>query len=87
MATDARTTGPEFVSRLVKDWLARVGVKTIFIEPGSPSENSFIESLNGKLMAELLNRESFESLAEDRGIFENWRQDYNKNLPYSSLGY
>lgn len=79
--------GPEFVSRLVKDWLARVGVKTLFIEPGSPWENSFIESFNGKLRDELLNRESFESLAEARVIIENWRRDYNENRPHSSLGY
>lgn len=79
--------GPEFISRLVKDWLARVGVKTIFIEPGSPWENSFIESFNGKLRDELLNREVFESLAEAKVIIENWRVDYNENRPHSSLGY
>jgi len=79
--------GPEFVSRLVKEWLHSLGVKTLFIEPGSPWENSFIESFNGKLRDELLNREVFESLAEAKVIIENWRQDYNENRPHSSLGY
>ena len=75
------------MSRLVKEWLQRLGVKTLFIEPGSPWENSFIESFNGKLRGELLNREVFESLAEAKVIIENWRQDYNENRPHSSLGY
>jgi putative transposase len=79
--------GPEFVSHTVKEWLQRVGVKTLFIEPGSPWENGFIESFNGKLRDELLNREIFESLAEAKVIIENWRQDYNENRPHSSLGY
>lgn len=79
--------GPEFISQTVKGWLKRVGVKTIFIEPGSPWENGFIESFNGKLRDELLNREVFESLAEAKVIIENWRQDYNEKRPHSSLGY
>ncbi len=79
--------GPEFISKTVKDWLGRVGVKTIFIEPGSPWENSFVESFNGKLRDELLNREVFESMAEAKVIIENWRQEYNEKRPHSSLNY
>jgi putative transposase len=79
--------GPEFISKVVKGWLQRVGVKTIFINPGSPWENGFIESFNGKLRDELLNREVFESMAEAKVIIENWRLDYNENRPHSSLGY
>ena len=79
--------GPEFVAESVRGWLQRLGVKTLFIEPGSPWENGYIESFNGKLRDELLNGEIFDTLVEAKVITERWRQDYNKIRPHSSLGY
>ena len=69
--------GPEFTSKAVREWLRKVGVKTLFIEPGSPLENGYIESFNGKLRDELLNREIFYSLKEVQILTERWRQEYN----------
>jgi transposase InsO family protein len=79
--------GPEFTSKAVRDWLTRLGVKTLFIEPGSPWENGYIESFNGKLRDELLNREVFSTLAEAKILIEAWRNDYNKTRPHSALRY
>ena len=79
--------GPEFTARVVRKWLARVGVKTLFIEPGSPWENGYIESFNGKLRDELLNREIFTTLEEAKILIEQWRKEYNQVRPHSSLGY
>jgi putative transposase len=79
--------GPEFTARAVRRWLSRLGVKTIFIEPGSPWENGYIESFNGKLRDELLNREIFTTLEEARVLIEQWRREYNQIRPHSSLGY
>ena len=79
--------GPEFTSKSVRDWLTRLGVKTLFIEPGSPWENGYIESFNGKLRDELLNREVFDTLAEAKILIEQWRKEYNQVRPHSSLGY
>ena len=79
--------GPEFTARAVRKWLARLGVKTLFIEPGSPWENGYIESFNGKLRDELLNREIFTTLEEAKVLIEQWRQEYNHIRPHSSLGY
>jgi len=79
--------GSEFASRFVRNWLKRLGVKTLFIEPGSPWENGYIESFNGKLRDEVLNRESFDTLAEAKAIIESWRREYNQVRPHSSLGY
>ena len=79
--------GPEFTSHAVRDWLARVGVKTLFIEPGSPWENGYIESFNGKLRDELLDREIFYTLREAQILIERWRREYNEFRPHSSLGY
>jgi putative transposase len=79
--------GPEFTSKSVRDWLTHLGVKTLFVEPGSPWENGYIESFNGKLRDELLNREVFETLAEAKILIESWRKDYNKIRPHSALGY
>ncbi len=59
----------------------------MFIEPGSPWENGYIESFNGKLRDELLNEEIFDTILEARVITEDWRQQYNKVRPHSSLGY
>jgi putative transposase len=79
--------GPEFTATAVRDWLGKVGVKTLFIEPGSPWENGYVESLNGKLRDELLDREVFETLLEARVLIERWREHYNTVRPHSSLGY
>jgi len=79
--------GSEFAARTVRNWLKRLGVKTLFIEPGSPWENGYIESFNGKLRDEVLNRESFDTLAEAQAIIEAWRREYNRVRPHSSLGY
>jgi putative transposase len=79
--------GPEFTARAVRRWLSRLGVKTLFIEPGSPWENGYIESFNGKLRDELLNREIFTTLEEARVLIEQWRREYNQVRPHSALGY
>ena len=79
--------GAEFTARTVRDWMGKVGVKTLFIEPGSPWENGYIESFNGKLRDELLARERFDTLKEARVLIERWRIHYNAVRPHSSLGY
>jgi putative transposase len=79
--------GSEFTAREVRSWLERVGVKTLFIEPGSPWENGYIESFNGKLRDELLNGEIFYTLQEAQVLVERWRKEYNQVRPHSSLGY
>jgi len=79
--------GPEFTARIVRRWLNRLGVKTLFIEPASPWENGYIESFNGKLRDELLNREIFTTLEEARVLIEQWRREYNQVRPHSALGY
>ena len=79
--------GAEFTAQIVRDWLKRVGAKTLFIEPGSPWENGYNESFNGKLRDELLNMEIFYTLKEAEILVERWRQHYNTVRPHSSLGY
>ena len=79
--------GPEFTAKAIRKWLNSLGVKTLFIEPGSPWENGYIESFNGKLRDELLNREVFTTLTEARILVERWRQEYNQVRPHSALGY
>ena len=79
--------GPEFTARVMRKWLTGLGVKTLFIEPGSPWENGYIESFNGKLRDELLNREVFTTLTEAKVLIEQWRREYNQVRPHSSLGY
>jgi len=79
--------GPEFAAKAVRRWLARLEVQTLFIEPGSPWENGYIESFNGKLRDELLNGEIFMTLYEAKVIIEEWRKEYNEIRPHSSLGY
>jgi len=79
--------GPEFTAREIRKWLARLGVKTLFIEPGSPWENGYIESFNGKLRDELLNREIFTTLIEAKVLIAEWRKEYNTTRPHSSLHY
>jgi len=79
--------GPEMTAKIVRSWLANVGVKTLYIEPGSPWENGYCESFNGKLRDELLNGEIFCSLKEAKVLIEQWRDHYNTIRPHSSLGY
>ena len=79
--------GSEFIATAVKDWIAAVGAKTAYIERGSPWENGYIESFNGKLRDELLNGEIFYSLREAKVVIEQWRRHYNTVRPHSSLGY
>ncbi len=79
--------GSEFVAQVVRDYLRDSGVKTLFIEPGSPWENGYIESFNGKLRDELLDRELFLHIDEVRYVVDRWRMDYNHYRPHSSLGY
>ena len=79
--------GSEFTAVATREWLERVGVQTLFIEPGSPWKNGYNESLDGKLRDELLNGEIFTSLQEARILIEAWRREYNGVRPHSSLGY
>jgi putative transposase len=79
--------GPEFTARAVRKWLNQLGVKTLFIEPGSPWENGYIESFNGKMRDELLDREIFTTLAEAKVLIGQWRKEYNQIRPHSSLNY
>ena len=79
--------GTEFTAKAVRNWLGRLGVKTLFIEPGSPWENGYIESFNGKLRDELLNREIFTTLEEAKVLTGWWRKEYNEFRPHSAKGY
>jgi transposase InsO family protein len=79
--------GSEFTARVVRGWLKKLKVKTLFIEPGSPWENGYNESFNGKLRDELLNGEIFYTLKEAQILIEQWRKEYNTVRPHSSLGY
>lgn len=79
--------GPEFVAEAVRDWIAAVGAKTAYIEPGSPWENGYCESFNARLRDELLNDEIFYSLKEAQILIEQWRKHYNTVRPHSALGY
>ena len=79
--------GPEFIAQAVREWIAAVGAKTAYIEPGSPWENGYCESFNGRFRDELLNGEIFYSLREAQIIIEEWRKHYNTKRPHSALGY
>ena len=79
--------GTEFTSRAVREWLSNLGVRTLFIEPGSPWENGYCESFNAKLRDELLNGEIFDTLWEAQVLVERWRPEYNHVRPHSALGY
>lgn len=79
--------GPEFTAKALRAWLATVGARTLYIEPGSPWENGYCESFNGRLRDELLNGEIFYSLREARVVIERWRKEYNTVRPHSALGY
>jgi transposase InsO family protein len=79
--------GPEFACKAVKRWLEYAGVKTLFVAPGSPWENGYVESFNSKLRDELLDRELFLHIDELRYVVDRWRMDYNHYRPHSSLDY
>ena len=79
--------GPEFTAKAVRHWLSRIGVKTLYIEPGSPWENGYNESFNCKLRYELLNGEIFYTLREAQVLIERWRHTYNTVRPHSALQY
>ena len=79
--------GPEMVAKVLRNWLSRVGTKTAYIMPGSPWENGYCESFNGKLRNELLDGEIFYTLKEAQVITEHWRWHYNRIRPHSALGY
>jgi len=79
--------GPDFAAAAVRDWITGVGARTASIEPGSPWENGYVESFNGKLQDELLNAAVFNTLAEAMVLIESWRRHYNTVRPHSSLRY
>ena len=79
--------GSEFTAKVVRKCLNKLGVKTLFIEPGSPWENGYIESFNGKLRDELLDREIFTTLDEAKVLINQWRREYNHVRPHSSKNY
>jgi transposase InsO family protein len=79
--------GPELTAQVVRDWLETLEVKPLYIEPGSPWENGYVESFHGKLRDELLNRELFDTLWEAQVLLEQWRREYNAVRPHSALGY
>ncbi len=79
--------GPEFTAKLVREWLERLDVQTLFIEPGSPWENGYVESFNGRFRDEFLNGEIFYTLSEAKVLIERWRREYNEFRPHSALGY
>ena len=77
--------GPEFIARTLQRWLDRAAVRTLYIQKGSPWENGYVESFNGKLRDELLNGELFLSVPEARYVLDEWQLDYNHHRPHSSL--
>ena len=79
--------GSEFTAKAVRKWLSKLGVKTLFIEPGSPWENGYIESFNGKMRDELLDRELFTTLEEAKVLINQWRGEYNHIRPHSAKNY
>ena len=79
--------GPEFIARELRAWLHGVGAAPLYIEPGSPWENGYCESFNGKLRDECLNGKIFYSLREAQVVIEQWRIEYSTRRPHSALGY
>lgn len=79
--------GPEFISSKLDCWCKDNKVELMFIQPGKPTQNAFIERLNGSIRKELLNAYVFKTIPEVRYMTENWRHDYNQNRPHKSLGY
>jgi putative transposase len=79
--------GPEFIAGPIRSWLSKLDVGTLFIEPGAPWQNAYVESFNGKLRDELLDRELITDLSEARYLLNNYRDEYNHDRPHMSLGY
>ena len=79
--------GPEFIAEAIRDFLQKIGVATLYIEPGAPWQNGYAESFNSRFRTELLNQESFADLAEARQVSGWWQNHYNHRRPHSSLGY
>ena len=79
--------GPEMTSALIREWLGELEVQTLFIEPGSPWENGYVGSFNGRLQDEFLNGAIFYTLKEAKILIEQWRREYNGFRPHSSQGY
>jgi transposase InsO family protein len=79
--------GSEFIAKAVQRFLADHAIKTIYIEPGSPWQNGFVESFHGRFRDECLNREQLWTLSEARVVIEDYRRDYNQRRPHSKLGY
>jgi len=79
--------GPEFIAQAVQQWLRAHRIKTIYIDPGSPWQNGFVESFHGRFRDECLNREQLWTLTEARVVIEDFRQKYNQRRPHSRLGY
>ena len=82
-----RDNGPEFIAGNIRQWLARVNVQTLYIEPGSPWENGYAESFHSRFRDEFLSVEEFDSLREATHLTKAWQHDYNHVRPHSSLGY
>lgn len=79
--------GPEFMAKVIRNWLDKAEVETLYIEPGAPWENGFVESFHSRLRDELLNREEFQTLSEAKQLSAWWRNEYNHRRPHSALGY
>ena len=79
--------GPEFIAQAVQGWLRENQIKTLYIDPGSPWQNGFVESFHGRFRDECLNREQLWTLTEARVVVEDYRQEYNQRRPHSKLGY
>lgn len=79
--------GPEFIAEELQRWLKQAAVRTLYIQKASPWENGYVESFNGRLRDELLNRELFLSVPEARYVLDEWRQEYNERRPHSGIGW
>ena len=79
--------GSEFIANKVQQWLKENGIKTIYIDPGSPWQNGYIESFHSRFRDECLDREFLLNLREARVVIEDWRQHYNQIRPHGGLGY
>ena len=79
--------GPEFIAKLIRQWLAERGLQTLYIDPGSPWQNAYGESFHSRLRDECLSMEVFASFAEAKVVIEAWRREYNEERPHSSLDY
>lgn len=79
--------GPEFISSKLDEWCKEHQITLVFIQPGKPTQNAFVERCNGNIRRELLNAYVFTSLTEVREKAEEWRMDYNCSRPHQALGF